>query len=525
MNWQKYFVEKKPRNIQGKILDEVFKDWDKYDNIIIEAPTGVGKSAIAMTIARTLFEERKYKSYITTTSIELQEQYMKSYSSIGLRKLYSSSNFTCNRKHPMSCKEGMSISNSQKSKCPGKCPYRIQKDAFKHGSYGILNLAYYLYERNYVNELGFRDICLFDEAHTVGDSVKEFCTITISEYHLKALGIKCPKPNDSFMYSIKTIKNWVETEYIPRLQRKLSEIIDEIEEFEGSLESKAYLSLLKRHSEMAEKVDKMNSIIEEMETRGWVAEYIKNENCIKITPLSPRTHIKEKLLDHNGKNIFLSATILDSKFLMNEYNMDSNKTKFLTCDSPFPLKNRPIFILPSGKINFNDLESSISDFVNPIKHILNEHKSDRGIIFVSSYAQAHELIRQVNDSRLITHTSSKDKQYMMETHKTSKNTVIVSPTMHEGVDLKDDLSRFQIIIKMPFASLGSASIKKRSEIYPEWYAYKTCLSLIQSTGRSVRNENDKAITYILDNNFTWFYKKWKKFFPYYWQKAINYVSK
>jgi ATP-dependent DNA helicase DinG len=105
-------------------------------------------------------------------------------------------------------------------------------------------------------------------------------------------------------------------------------------------------------------------------------------------------------------------------------------------------------------------------------------------------------------------------------HKSSKDTVIVSPSMHEGVDLKEDLSRFQVILKMPFMSLGSYSIKRRCELYPEWYAYQTVLTLIQSTGRSIRSDTDKATTYILDTNFGWFHAKWRKFFPPYWTNSI-----
>jgi len=47
-------------------------------------------------------------------------------------------------------------------------------------------------------------------------------------------------------------------------------------------------------------------------------------------------------------------------------------------------------------------------------------------------------------------------------HETSPHpTVLISPSMMEGVDLADDMSRFQILCKVPFPYLGDAAIKKR----------------------------------------------------------------
>jgi Rad3-related DNA helicase len=63
---------------------------------------------------------------------------------------------------------------------------------------------------------------------------------------------------------------------------------------------------------------------------------------------------------------------------------------------------------------------------------------------------------------------------MLNKHIDSVNaTVIVSSSMVEGVDLKDDLSRFQIIMKIPYPSLASNKIKKRMKTNKDYYNYKT----------------------------------------------------
>jgi Rad3-related DNA helicase len=73
--------------------------------------------------------------------------------------------------------------------------------------------------------------------------------------------------------------------------------------------------------------------------------------------------------------------------------------------------------------------------------------------------------------------------------------------MMNGVDLKDELSRFQIILKVPFPNLMSSKIKKRLETNPDWYNWKTLVDVMQSYGRSIRSRNDWAETYVLDSCF------------------------
>ncbi len=94
------------------------------------------------------------------------------------------------------------------------------------------------------------------------------------------------------------------------------------------------------------------------------------------------------------------------------------------------------------------------------------------------------------------------REKSLEDHLTSKlETVLVSPSMINGVDLKDELSRFQVILKVPFPNLVSTKIKKRLDTRPEWYNWKTLVDLLQAYGRSIRNDEDWAETYILDECF------------------------
>jgi Rad3-related DNA helicase len=85
--------------------------------------------------------------------------------------------------------------------------------------------------------------------------------------------------------------------------------------------------------------------------------------------------------------------------------------------------------------------------------------------------------------------------------------------MQEGVDLKGDLSRFQVICKVPYPYLGDKVVKKRMHKWRWWYDYETLKTVVQSIGRSIRSEDDHAITYILDDDWYRFASKHKQSLP------------
>ena len=80
----------------------------------------------------------------------------------------------------------------------------------------------------------------------------------------------------------------------------------------------------------------------------------------------------------------------------------------------------------------------------------------------------------------------------------------------KGLDLPDDLCRFQIIAKVPYPSL-SKWMKKRLSVKDgnQWYTLQTALKFVQSYGRGNRHENDHCVHYLLDSDFDTFFSKCK----------------
>lgn len=89
---------------------------------------------------------------------------------------------------------------------------------------------------------------------------------------------------------------------------------------------------------------------------------------------------------------------------------------------------------------------------------MTAHKNDKGIIHTTSYKQVDfiiENISPINRHRLLRTDPNIPREEVIAEHiHSAKPTVLISPSLYLGLDLKDDLSRFQIITKVPYPDLG-----------------------------------------------------------------------
>jgi ATP-dependent DNA helicase DinG len=158
---------------------------------------------------------------------------------------------------------------------------------------------------------------------------------------------------------------------------------------------------------------------------------------------------------------------------------------------------------------------------------MNIHKNDKGIIHVTSYNQL-EFIRKYlsdeNNHRLIaTHRQFITGEEAMAKHTSVSNnrpTVLIAPALNLGIDLKNDLSRFQIIVKVPYPNLNDRWIAVKMRKDQAWYEWKTALWFVQACGRSIRSKEDHAKTYLLDSLFERFIGEYRSKLPKWFRDAI-----
>ena len=209
----------------------------------------------------------------------------------------------------------------------------------------------------------------------------------------------------------------------------------------------------------------------------------------------------------------MSATILDIDAFCKSVGIDSDGVKFVQACSDFPIENRPIYQMDTAYLNFNSLElkSTQQAIAKAVDRIMSRHKNHKGIIHCTTYAQVGFIRKYIcnnNGKRLICTDPERPREEVMIEHLTSTMpTVLISPSLHTGLDLKDEQSRFQIMIKVPYPSKGDRWINAKMKMDPSWYNWQTRLRLVQAYGRSISSNNDWAMTYVLDSAFDGFVRK------------------
>ncbi len=522
ISWEKYFPYESPRDLQKKAInriEEFLRSDKKY--FILEAGTGVGKSAIGLTAAKIneeinpgSSEDFSQGSYFITTQKILQDQYVKDFSSSGIKSIKSSSNYSCKFHKKNTCAQSMRVLMTAEkgsrfwNTCAFRCPYKIDKNEFLESNLSVTNFPYFLAESTYAKKIQPRKLLIIDEAHNVSNELGKFVEISFTEnFCKKFLNISFLKTQNQ-----KKALDWVLNVYHPKLRSKFKFMKNKLDEMNISNKIDQFVSLSRQFELIDKHLCKVNRFLENYSEENWVLNCVENRK-LEFKPVDVSHFSKQMLLSYGQKVIMMSATILNKEGFCEILGIDKKDCDYMNIDSPFEKKNRPILFFPVGKMSKKNIDNTLPYMAEAIDKILKNHSSEKGIIHCHTFKIAKFLKEKVKSRRILIH-NSENREQVLEKHKKSKSpTVLLSPSMTEGVDLAGECSRFQVICKMPYPYLGDKIVNKRMKKWPWWYSMQTSKTIVQSVGRSIRNEEDYAITYILDEDWDYFYSRNSKFLP------------
>lgn len=536
-DWRQYFPFDVPRSEQITAIDQTldaFESGKKF--MVLECGTGVGKSAIAVTVSRYVTahmvpeEETQPGATVLTTQKLLQDQYEKDFQQAKMCSLKSASNYSCKHHKKNSCAESKPLlANEPKgtkfwNTCVLNCTYKQQKELFVNGTLGVTNFSYFLHETKFAGKIPRKQLLVVDEAHNLPDELSKFIEVTFSEKFAKEF------LNKQFPEGLtpKKFTEWIRNDYYPELLSKKTAFENGMKKYAGlaeKLQSGELAKLAKKLELLSSHESKVSIFLRIWDNDNWLMEEIppeeKSGRKIQFKPIDVSPYANDHIHKYGQFVLLMSATILDTDGFRLLCGIDPTRAGEAIIPSPFPHENHPIIYAGVGSMGSSDIEATLPKLAEVVKEILKEHKGDKGIVHCSSYKIAWYLKKNIKSSRLLIHDSF-DRDVILNKHMTSKEpTVLLSPSMTEGVDLKDELSRFQVICKIPFPYLGSKLTVKKMHKWKWWYDLQTAKTIVQSVGRSVRNENDKAVTYILDSIWERFYSKNKNLFPENFRKSMQ----
>jgi Rad3-related DNA helicase len=517
-DWIMFFPFAEPREEQiaaiNFALNAYVNEGKKY--VCLELGTGIGKSGVAVTVSRFLNSLEGGGAYVLTTQKILQQQYLRDFATtVGMRSLKSADNYMCDTGYTCAVTRRVARACMRAPECAATCPYVQEKKMFLESPLGVTNYAYFMNETTYAGKLEPRNLLILDEAHTAEGVLTKFASVDISDsINRSVLGktrVKIPfgaAQDDAF--------EWISNDYRKSLANGKLKLQRDIAK--GKVRENA-----ERYERMDKHLCRVNRFVEKYKPEDWIycEEEGRSGKVMSFKPIRVDGVSQETLFERGKYVLMLSATILSKETYCKWLGLKSEDVAYMNIDCPFPLENRPVHYLPVGKMNRNEIDTTLPKMVEIVRGLLDLHKGEKGIIHATSHKVARYIKEKIKDPRLLYREDGDRDEMLREHSKRTDASVMLSPSMTEGVDLVDDLSRFQIFVKIPFPNLGDAVIAKRMQLDSKWYALETTRTMVQGVGRSIRNMEDRATTYILDESFSYFYEKNKDMFPESFRKALK----
>ena len=524
-----------PRTSQIRLINKINQAIIKgYKNIILEAGTGIGKSAIATTIAN-MYED----SYILTMTKQLQEQYLDDFNYM-LVEIKGKGNYPCNYKG--NCDFCIKAEYNLR-KCE-TCPFQIALKKAKESENVITNYDF-LYYMGVVNQmLDPREILILDEAHNLERKILMLSSCELNrEYISTKFGIDIFEPITANIKSLSNLKRkpnyWIELceKLIEICKQRIAKIEDEykgdvqvsLDDFESNpskysshnlIEKQILESDIKNFSTISTGV-RLNELIIDVPD----VEIIKSGKMDISADFKPYSVSNEtqRLLEMGNIRIFLTGTLGNKEKFCKWNNINEEETYYIYEKSPFDIENRPIY--PQFIGSMSGKKRGIPNWKNPkalnkIKELLDMHLDEKGVIHTSSNEQAYWIIDHLKNNRLIFVGGEKRNQILKDFSKSNKNNVLIGASIKDGVDFKGDLCRFQIVFKIPYPQLNE-QVKYRRDLDPSWYYYQAVMALMQAYGRGIRENDDYCVMYVIDSDFEQLYDYNKSFFNEYFTEAIK----
>jgi ATP-dependent DNA helicase DinG len=469
--------------------------------VLLEMPTGTGKSAVAFCAARWA-SDWGMGAYILSTQKALTAQYMRDFAGVGLVELRGRASYNC-KEFGTDCDTGSTLRRKDPSAC-ASCPYKTAKDRFVSCKVGVTNLDYFLAEALYSGQLPRRSLLIIDEAHNVEQKVMGFTDFEISPFTLQKYSVPIPSIADG---DIAGASRWILKEMMPAVDSFISLIAeDDLEKAESRREAENLLARMKRFAR---------------ERQGWV--FWNHQKKLVFRPLSAAKYARAFLFSRANMVVIMSATILDFNIFRRTLDLREADCECLALASDFPVRNRPIIYRPLGSMTFRSKRETLPRIAEAIDKLLRARPQRKGLIHTNSYEMnrilTNALIAAGHGNRIITHGPGGAEAAIERHRATPGPTVLCSPAMTEGLDLADDLSRFQVIVKVPYPVHKDPYVAARMR-EKGWYEWQTAMRLIQATGRSVRSAIDYAETYIVDSEFGNFRQRTRHLLPSWWLQAV-----
>ncbi|WNN12294.1 DEAD/DEAH box helicase family protein [Chryseobacterium phage MA9V-2] len=547
----------KLRESQPAIVAQIFNNLVTKKRQLLVAPTGSGKSFIAFALSLLYKHFGDRKTFIITNTKQLQSQYEEDaeYLNLSFGNITGIDNYKCSVNGDTyslgHCNVNLGMKTIAQKKtldCYANCDYLQKRTKSAKSHISVMNYSYWLIQQNYVKDrmhnhtFATRPLTIFDECHNIPDIVQNHFAVNLnSKYILGILADAGHHVNvgnvafDNAKMACDIVNKSVDLAKISTglqiLQGTLSKYMNEFKkilaDYQSSYDSKNFAVNRIMHNRMSAfdkikdvhcKIEDYNELIAEHGIQ-YIVKDGDGETWSKLRFANDIALIALNVNKHTKHSLYMTATAGNAELLAKSLAFgDPDNYDIIEMETDWDFDKSPIYFVPgSGKLTFHQFDENIDSVISSIKDIAKTHKNENGLIHSRSYKLTEmlsESFRGLKLHAIQTHFDSAGKLEALNAQKNvNKPSIVISPSMHEGTNFNDDMARFQIMAKMPYANPHDKLIRRRKKFMPEYMELSEAIHIVQALGRPVRHKDDFCTTYLVDASFSKELGKLVKHFP------------
>jgi DNA excision repair protein ERCC-2 len=564
---------------QRQMAIAVYRTIVNQENILIQAPTGIGKTVAAIfpalkAFGRQIVGKLFYLTARTTGKIVAENVYefleqnglkFKAVTLTAKAKICLCPEKSC---HPDTCQfakgyydrlndaiwEGLTFNRLNRDKIESLakkftiCPFEFSLDISQWADGIICDYNYVfdprVYLRRHFSEKDHQHILLIDEAHNLVDRSREMFSAQIDKETLLKLRRLVKGKLEGLYQCLTRMNRWFFT-----LIREAPQGAQEWSDTELSLE---LLTLLNQFVSRAKKWLRLNIPTSYRETllehyfnilrflrvaevfdSSYTVCYSQKEGqvSVKLFCIDP-SHQLAQVLKKGLAAAFFSATLTPIHYFQSLFGCDLD-TKSLILTSPFARDNFAVFRADYISTYYYQRENTKVSLCK-LLGIFTQNKPGNYLIFFPSYAylkMIHALyLKTAPNVDVIVQTtdmSERDRKKFLNRFKSENSRALVGfavlgGVFGEGIDLVGDRLCGAVVVGvgLPGITLERELIRKYYEEREEQgfefaYQFPGINRVLQAAGRVIRTEKDRGVVLLIDSRFV--RSEYAKLLPNHWR--------
>lgn len=493
------------------------------------APTGIGKSLVAMSLAKLTGA----RTCILTATKGLQEQYVRDGEEYGLVDIRGRSNYECGDYANLDCRGGSSMGCRYVG---GKgCGYEIAKAKAKEAELICTNYAFWMTVNDKANGLERAgddaewrgenpiEMLILDEGHAAPDLLSDYLSCRVYENEIK----RWVDPREMG----DKISDWraFAREHTEDLKAEIRTTGMELAHL-GRKAEKKHIDALHGLEKLLVKFERIGTMQED-----WVLDLRVGTQWGRLWAFDviwPGRYAEQYLFHGVPKVVVLSATLRPKT--MSLLGVSKDDFEFREWQRIFPANRHPIYSLPArddGKeirIKHTTPQAQLLKWVEHIDRIIDGRLDRKGLIQTVSYDRQKFFMEHSRHSAImIGNTNDAESATALEKaeefRKSAAPRILVSPSFATGWDFPGRECEYVVICKVPFKPSQGKVQKAREAKDAQYGLYMTMIELVQGAGRGMRSAEDRCEVFVTDGNLTWFLNQNKSLAPAWFVQGLRKV--